>query len=527
MNEIKTKLNKIRDSIVVPQPDEIIDMYKIHKYWARKPWYLVNRYIKEFTKIGEHVYDPFAGSGVTGVEATVLKRNSTLVDLNPVSTFVTKMTLINHNISEKLVLAFNQLEMNISDEINSHYAISSICSNCKKNLIGEYFRRGPKYNKVSVKAFCLNCGKRKSQIDIDLSKEDTEKLDSFENKAIQYWFPTNKFPEKFDKDRITYKGIPTVDKLYTVRNLYNLSYLLDSINKINDESVRNLFLLSFSDTLLHTSKLKSENVRPLSVNNYWVPDDWIEDNVWLRFKQRFQNLIDGKRIANQRIKISDKKCNVYNQSSTNVGNILSDSTIDFIFTDPPYGDSIQYDELSMVWNFWFKKEYEHSKEIIINKSKNKDIKAYESMLSEVFAEAHRVLKDEKYMIVTFHNKDFKVWTAILRAIKNAGFLFEGLNIHDPLGNSFNKNWAKRSPKTDMYMLFRKTIRKKQNQISMNFDKAEIEDYINKKMEEKGVLNLALVYDDLLERIIQYVFETEDYESFKNINIYLVDKMSKL
>ena len=501
---IKRKLDKISSTVEIPKPDPIIKMYKIHKYWARKPWYLVSAYIKSFTKKGDLVYDPFAGSGVTGVESLVLERNSVLVDLNPISDFISRMTIVNHNITESLESEFYNLSVRLEDEINKLYYVSEKCPICKENYIGEYFTRGPKFDNISAKIFCPKCGKKKTQHIVKLTKEDLIKLEKLENRDIPYWYPKNKFPKKFDKDRVTYKGITSVDKLFTKRNLFALSLLREAILEIKDETIKNLFMLSFSDTILHASKLKGVNVRPLSVNNYWVPDDWIEENVWFRFSQRVGNLLEGKAIANKRIKKSNNSCQIYNQSSTEVKNILNEDTVDFIFTDPPYGDSIQYDELSMVWNFWFESQYLHSKEIIINRSKKKDLKDYGNLLSRVFTEAYRVLKPEKYMIITFQNKD--------------------LNIHEPLGNSFNKNWAKRSPKTDMYLLFKKTGQSSSNQLSLNFNFEEIDVIINRYKSENNELNITKIYDEVLEKAIEYVYKTEKYDDLKNINIYLIDKL---
>ena len=61
-----------------------------------------------------------------------------------------------------------------------------------------------------------------------------------------------------------------------------------------------LLLLAFTNTVLHVSKLKGENVRPLGVNNYWIPDDHIEENVWFRYVERVKLVCDAKEIQQQR-----------------------------------------------------------------------------------------------------------------------------------------------------------------------------------------------------------------------------------
>ena len=67
-------------------------MYLMHKYWARKPHNVVSEYIENYTKEGDIVLDPFCGSGPTPIEAIKLGRKGIGVDLNPISTFVTRMT---------------------------------------------------------------------------------------------------------------------------------------------------------------------------------------------------------------------------------------------------------------------------------------------------------------------------------------------------------------------------------------------------------------------------------------------------
>ena len=527
-NKEKNKLNKISDSVQTPRPDRTSYMYKIHKYWARKPWYLVNAYINEFSEKGDIVFDPFSGSGVAGIEALVSGRKSVLVDLNPIATFVSEMTVVNHRIENEIKRLLRDVESKLKDRLLELYQVDRACSKCSTKLVGKHFERGPKFKKVSAYIYCPKCGASKTGQDYLLTKSDLSKLNKVEKTKISSWYPKNQFPKKFDKDRITYKGIKTVDKLFTKRNLLALSTLLSEIEKIDDRRLRNLFKLSFSDTVLHASKLKGVNVRPLSVNNYWVPDDWIEENVWFRFRQRIGNLIKGKRIASDRLGNSNNlSFKVFNQSSTDLSNILDDQSVDFIFTDPPYGDSIQYDELSIVWNSWLKNDFESEKEIVVNRSKGKSVSDYEELLNAVFLECFRVLKKNKYMLVTFHNKEFRVWIAILRSIRNAGFEFIGLNSHLPMGNSYNKNWAKRSPKTDFYMLFQRNGRKESSkQLLLGISEMDIRELMEKYLARHKNNSLPKVYDYVLENAIEHVFRTENFDELKNLDVYLIDKILK-
>jgi DNA modification methylase len=50
---------------------------------TQKPVELMRRIINDFTREGDTILDPFAGSGTTGVAAKQLKRNCTLIEISP------------------------------------------------------------------------------------------------------------------------------------------------------------------------------------------------------------------------------------------------------------------------------------------------------------------------------------------------------------------------------------------------------------------------------------------------------------
>ena len=81
-------------------------MYLMHKYWARKPHNVVGKYIQHYSRRNDIVLDPFSGSGVTLIESLKYKRKAIAVDLDPVGTFITKMTVIPVDIN-KFIQIYN------------------------------------------------------------------------------------------------------------------------------------------------------------------------------------------------------------------------------------------------------------------------------------------------------------------------------------------------------------------------------------------------------------------------------------
>ena len=62
--------------------------FGVHGYFTKQAYGVVQKYIANFTNPGDVVLDPFGGSGVTLVEALMLGRKATHIDLNPLSVFI-------------------------------------------------------------------------------------------------------------------------------------------------------------------------------------------------------------------------------------------------------------------------------------------------------------------------------------------------------------------------------------------------------------------------------------------------------
>ncbi|MFQ6120410.1 MAG: DNA methyltransferase, partial [Methanosarcinales archaeon] len=416
-------MKAVKEPITIPIPrQKDCARYKMHKYWASKPWYVVKAYIEHFTEQGDIVLDPFCGSGVVACEALIARRKVIANDLNPIATFITRNTCHAPVDLVELENVFKKIESEVKDEIMEMYKSDMSCPNCDKNMYQKHVVRGPAVGEDwIVEARCVTdyggCGKGKKRYLITPHEKQKilqiEKESENEIEKRGLWIPQYKFPEKFESNRITYKGMKTVDSLFTKRNLLALSILFKNIQNNIGKPIKNFVLLGLSNSILHCSKLKAENVRPMSVNGYWVPEDWIEENVWLRFKNRFYwhwGVLRGKKETNELINNyfrdancfedlkKDKNFLLLNQSALKLNNIPNNS-VDYCFTDPPYGGSIQYEELTLLWRSWLGLADEETekvlreKELIVNKYHPKDLNKYNEMLTDAIKEIYRVLKE--------------------------------------------------------------------------------------------------------------------------------------
>lgn len=502
-------------------------IYKLHKYWARKPWYIVEKYICEYSNPGDLVMDPFCGSGCTGLEAVINGRDFRGQDLNPTALQVTRGTLANPVDEKSLEKEFNRISETCKSDIMTLYVADGVCEKCNGPLSFKYINIGPKFeNAYSGGVYCPVCKSR--TIKRMLSETEVRKMKDYENLVIDKWVPDVDFPKKFYKDRFSYKGILKVSDMYTRRNLYALSLLYDAVQQSSNEN-RELMMLAFTNTVLHVSKLKGENVRPLGVNNYWVPDDYLEENVWFRFEDRVNNLLNAKKQQKKRVKEKSKQEISYGAWEVQKKSALDkmgEECIDYFFTDPPYGDAIQYSELSYVWNAWLQKQYEIEQEVIINPVQNKGAKEFQDLLSASLDNIYKALKTDKYFTLCFQNKNSDIWQAVISHCKKIGFKLVDISVYDTYGSPFNKSWANFSPKSDIYVTFRKSQEVEQKFYSKQENISDIIKEIADYMKEHDIPNdNNKLYDFVISYLIWAMYLNEQTIDVKGFDIKKFTKLA--
>ena len=481
---------------------------KLHKYWSRKPWFVIDQYIEKYSKKDHVILDPFCGSGIIGLQSVLADRNFIGYDLNPFAVFLAKNSLkISYN-QTSFEKEFAVIKDAVSEKIMALYKT--------KNKYILYTILGKKnskyYNAVIADDNFLNKEK------VSLPKSDLEPTVKFP-KSLKY--PDKDFPAKFYKDRFSYKGVSRVSDMFSKRNLLSLALLHTSINELPLRN-KNLFMLAFTNTLLHVSKLKAENVRPLGVNNFWIPDDFIEENVWWRFVDRIKNVKMAKEVIAEKAsqnKISKPISKIYNKSSLNMSEIKG-ASVDYLITDPPYGDTIQYSELSYIWNCWLEKEFDIENEVIINPVQKKGRNEYYNQIVSFIGEVNRVLKKDAYFTLAFHNKDLKIWISLAELIRDHGMELVDISSYDTFGSPYNKNWAKFSPKSDFYVTFRNSQKDIKNYNQKRVYPHEIANEITKCLGKKNgkLFNLNKAYDLFVGVVISKIFDGSQVAEHERLSI---------
>lgn len=114
-------------------------------------------------------------------------------------------------------------------------------------------------------------------------------------------------------------------------------------------------------------------------------------------------------------------------SATNL-NFIPNESVDYIYTDPPYGAKIPYLDLSTMWNAWLDlpvTEADYGQEAIEGGEHNKSKEEYNKLISKSIQEMYRVLKFDRWMSFVFAHKDPEFWHLIIDTAERCGFEYVG------------------------------------------------------------------------------------------------------
>jgi predicted RNA methylase len=128
---------------------------------------------------------------------------------------------------------------------------------------------------------------------------------------------------------------------------------------------------------------------------------------------------------------------------------VPDDSVDYIFTDPPFGENIYYSDLNFIVESWHGVTTSTSSEAIVDRVRGKALLDYQHLMSKCFANYFRVLKPGHWMTVEFHNSKNSVWNSIQEALQNAGFVVADVRTLDKKQGSYQQMVSGGAVKQDL------------------------------------------------------------------------------
>ncbi|PWI46242.1 DNA methylase, partial [Candidatus Heimdallarchaeota archaeon B3_Heim] len=356
--------------------------------------------------------------------------------------------------------------------------------------------------------------------------DDLELIKKIEELEIPYWFPEFALPEGYNTGQPKKShGIEKTFEFYTRRNLWVLSSIFSKIRSIEDMRIRKIYYSLFVAILNGTSKMAR-----VSTSNYlhggggpfltglrgtlYIPSFSVEKRPAFSFKNRFDKFIR----AFSDLEFQGKTI-ISTQSATNLKNI-PDNSVDYIFTDPPFGANLMYSELSFIWESWFKVFTNNEHEAIINDYQNKDLTEYTNLMSSSFKEMCRILKPNRWITVEFHNTQASVWNSIQEAMNRAGFIICQVTVLDKKQGSFKQVTSAGAVKNDLIINAYKPKREFSEQFLKNAGEGMEIDFVIQQLEHlPAKQNIERTEKMLYSKMLAHYVENGFKIKYDSTNFY--------
>jgi DNA modification methylase/DNA-directed RNA polymerase subunit RPC12/RpoP len=468
-------------------------VYNAHSYHTKVPHKAIVHYIEHYTRPGDIVLDGFCGTGMTGVAAQLTGRHAVLCDLSPLATF-----LATNFCSTTTAIDFKEKIENVMTEVNdsveplyrrdagwSDFTIYSAiveCSNCQHQFDQWSESFDPESRDIAAEMKCPSCGSniasktlthvrtaiRDPILDAVIQtkkriqrfarvrpssgaatdtwlNEDGNSYTAVEADLLELNVPVVELPTMYEshyKRNLALEGVTHFHHFYTPTNLLACARLWDLLRDKDP-----LFRFAFLNTSWHATLMRRYNAggghRP-KTNTLYIPALSSEGRVSKIYEKKLEDIVrflDAKRGAELRPAVSTGSASKLAE--------LPDSSIDYVFVDPPFGSNIMYSDLNFLWECWLGVRTNTASEAIENHVQNKGIADYRALMRACFAEFYRVLKPGRWITVEFSNTSAAIWNSIQSSLSETGFVIANVSTLDKKQRSINSYTSTTAVKQDL------------------------------------------------------------------------------
>ncbi|MGZ3611240.1 MAG: DNA methyltransferase [Ktedonobacteraceae bacterium] len=272
-------------------------------------------------------------------------------------------------------------------------------------------------------------------------EEDIAILARIESLPIMPDVPTNKLPfmhMTHQRARMESFGITHIHQFYLLRATQALGALWSKAELVEDNRLRHMLQFWVEQAVWTMALLNRfrptgySQVNQYMTGVYYIPAQHSECSPWYVLAGKLKRIVQSF----SRSFAEDAKIQTTTGTAANLG--LPDNSIDYVFTDPPFGENIYYADLNYLVESWHRVWTNAEPEAIIDHAKHKGLPEYQRLMQRCFEEYYRVLKPGRWMTVIFHNSRNSVWNAIQEAMQAAGFVIADVRTMDKQQGSYRQ-----------------------------------------------------------------------------------------
>ncbi|MBU2499972.1 hypothetical protein KJ682_01450 [bacterium] len=472
--------------------------YDAHTYHTKVPPQGIAEVMSRYLPNGGLVLDPFAGSGMTGVAARVLGLDVILNELSPAASFIADRftsslsPAIYSSAVEAVIQELQPLRARLyqttcrecgqfTEILYTVWSYRVTCYDCGHEFVlWDHCRRygnTVREHKILSAFPCPACAAllkksrlarsyavpvllgykccSRTQIEHPLTESDLALINDIDDSVplADGFYPETVLPDGVNLSQPKRHGFLEVKDFYTTRNLTALSHLWKTIHRVNDRTAAAFLAFAFTSLYQRVTRLSEYRFWGGSGNtaNYNVPYIFNEANVFVTFARKAKSIRDHLATTATRYR---GRALVRTGSATNIS-FLPDDSIDFIFTDPPFGANINYSEMNLLWESWLGAFTDCVEEAIVNRTQGKGVTEYGDLMRQSLRECYRVLRPGHWMVLVFMNSNASVWEALKSAIVDSGFVLESAEIFDKQHATFKQLVSENTAGSDLLLHCRK------------------------------------------------------------------------
>jgi len=328
---------------------------------------------------------------------------------------------------------------------------SFLCPHCRAELtkrklhrvyIAEFDNTSGKTRQVPKRTPAIICYKvGKNRLEKKPGQDDLVRLKKISQIDLPAEIPKMLLPYMHmthERARMDRSGVTNIHHFFLPRAVHALGLLWRKANAYPSHRIRNM-LLFLVDQAIWTISL-CNSYRPTGFSQvsqymkgiYYIPSQHSELSPWYILRGKVKRL--AKAFESHYARSSD----VLISTGTTTLLHIDDQSIDYIFTDPPFGENIYYADLNYMVESWYGVFSNSLTEAIIDKAKKKGLSEYQELMRKCFAEYYRVLKPGHWITIVFHNSRNAVWNAIQEALQSVGFVVADVRTLDKKQGSYRQ-----------------------------------------------------------------------------------------
>jgi hypothetical protein len=264
------------------------------------------------------------------------------------------------------------------------------------------------------------------------------RIQEIESAKMPYFCPGTSFDPagpQYRRNALSNRRITKVTDFYTSRNLRAIACLWAAIDRVEDLRLRRFLQFVVTAIMHQGSRRNAWPIQKAMTGTLYIPSISIEQHFLGQVERKFDVTMNSIPAWNP-----NNTPAVLCGSATNLTSIPSDS-VDYVFTDPPFGSNIYYSEMNLMLEAWLGRNTDSLFEAVVHRKNDggtKRLPDYARLMQQAFVEMCRVLKPGRWATIEFNNSDGAVFEVVKDAVRKAGFEIANMLLLDKDQKSFKQ-----------------------------------------------------------------------------------------